>query len=72
MANCSDMTLNTAIFRADARPSLALRAFDALLGWQRRARQRGQLAGMSDSDLKDVGLSRSDVAAEADKPFWRG
>jgi len=29
------------------------------------------LAELSDRDLHDVGLSWSDVALEAEKPFWR-
>ena len=34
-------------------------------------RQRRELAQWTDRDLHDVGLSRSDVAFEAEKPFWR-
>jgi uncharacterized protein YjiS (DUF1127 family) len=29
------------------------------------------LAQLSDRDLHDVGLSWSDIALEAKKPFWR-
>ena len=39
--------------------------------WRERARQRRELAQWTDRDLHDVGLSWSDVATEADKPFWR-
>ena len=35
-----------------------------------RARQRRQLAMLDDRMLKDIGLSRADVAREADKPVW--
>jgi uncharacterized protein YjiS (DUF1127 family) len=53
------------------RPSL----FAALAGWARagaeRSRQRRALAQLNDFDLRDIGLTRSDAAGEAAKPFWR-
>jgi uncharacterized protein YjiS (DUF1127 family) len=39
--------------------------------WRQRAEQRHELARFSDRDLHDVGLSWSDIALEAKKPFWR-
>jgi uncharacterized protein YjiS (DUF1127 family) len=39
--------------------------------WRERQRARRQLAELSERDLHDVGLSWSDVAYEAEKPFWR-
>ncbi len=44
---------------------------DRLLNWHERARQRRELQGLSDQMLRDIGLSRADVEAEASKPFWR-
>ncbi|MBX3453063.1 DUF1127 domain-containing protein [Ferrovibrio sp.] len=41
-----------------------------LLAWQRRAEERAVLAGLSERQLKDIGLSRGDIAAESGKPFW--
>ena len=38
----------------------------------RRYRTRKQLLELSDSALKDIGISRSDALTEAAKPFWRG
>ncbi len=38
--------------------------------WLRRARQRGELAELSDTQLSDVGLSRHIVKREVEKPFW--
>ena len=37
----------------------------------RRARQRRDLAALSDHSLRDIGLSRVDVDLEIGKPFWR-
>jgi len=39
--------------------------------WRRRQHERRLLAELSDRDLHDVGLSWSDIALEAEKPFWR-
>ena len=39
--------------------------------WRARQQQRRELASWSERDLHDVGLSRSDIAYEAEKPFWR-
>jgi uncharacterized protein YjiS (DUF1127 family) len=39
--------------------------------WRDRQRQRRELTHWSDRDLHDVGLSWSDIAHEAEKPFWR-
>jgi uncharacterized protein YjiS (DUF1127 family) len=39
--------------------------------WQERVRNRRELAQWNERDLHDVGLSWSDIANEAEKPFWR-
>lgn len=39
--------------------------------WQDREFLRGHLAGLDDRALKDMGLTRADVAQETAKPFWR-
>ena len=39
--------------------------------WRERQLQRRQLAQLTERDLHDVGLSWSDIAYEAEKPFWR-
>jgi uncharacterized protein YjiS (DUF1127 family) len=43
---------------------------DGALLWAERARQRRQLAELDDYMLRDIGLTRSDVANEIRKPFW--
>ena len=52
------------------RPLLA-GSIGQLTIWYQRARQRRQLAGLSDRQLADIGVSRRAAAAEAAKPFWR-
>ncbi|MBB4398116.1 DUF1127 domain-containing protein [Bradyrhizobium sp. ERR14] len=39
--------------------------------WHERYRNRRELTQWTARDLQDVGLSWSDIAYEADKPFWR-
>ena len=39
--------------------------------WRDRRRSRHELAQWSERDLHDIGLSWSDIAHEAEKPFWR-
>jgi uncharacterized protein YjiS (DUF1127 family) len=44
---------------------------ETLRSWRNRREQRLELARWNERDLHDVGLSRSDIAYEAEKPFWR-
>ena len=44
---------------------------DLLIAWQERAIQRHRLGGLDERGLKDVALSRADIAPEVAKPFWR-
>jgi uncharacterized protein YjiS (DUF1127 family) len=54
----------------------ATAALRGLLGavrvWCDRARRRARLAGLSERDLRDIGISRCDAYRETCKPFWRG
>lgn len=52
-------------------PSLISQLSDTLHTWHERYRTRRELANWTARDLQDIGLSWSDVAYEADKPFWR-
>jgi uncharacterized protein YjiS (DUF1127 family) len=54
-----------------AGASGALGAVTLLLIWRERARQRRQLELLNDHMLRDIGLTRADVFAEASKPFWK-
>jgi uncharacterized protein YjiS (DUF1127 family) len=44
---------------------------DHISDWVARSRTRARLYQLSDHMLCDVGLSRGDVEAEFQKPFWR-
>ena len=44
---------------------------ERLLLWQERASQRHQLGMIEAHGLRDVGLTRADLAPEIRKPFWR-
>jgi uncharacterized protein YjiS (DUF1127 family) len=47
-------------------------AFSQILAsWRRRARERRELATLDSRTIRDLGLSRSDVQFEVNKPFWR-
>jgi uncharacterized protein YjiS (DUF1127 family) len=39
--------------------------------WHQRYQTRRELAQLSERELRDIGRSWSDVAYEAEKPFWR-
>ncbi len=39
--------------------------------WYERARQRRQLAELTDHQLRDIGVTYAKAQAEAAKPFWR-
>lgn len=53
------------------RPELrALRVTLPLGAWVRVARERRQLAGLSERQIRDIGLDPQAVAREAARPFW--
>ena len=60
----------TALF-ASGPADWALSLLDVLLDWQQRAAERHALRQLDDRMLKDIGLTRADIEAEARKPFWR-
>jgi uncharacterized protein YjiS (DUF1127 family) len=46
-------------------------ALDTIRLWRERARGRAQLRTFDEHLLRDIGITRLQAAAEADKPFWR-
>jgi uncharacterized protein YjiS (DUF1127 family) len=44
---------------------------ETLTVWRERNSQRRALASLSEYQLHDIGLSRSQVSYEIEKPFWR-
>ena len=38
--------------------------------WRQLARERQLLASLNDAALKDLGLNRSEVFSEIQRPFW--
>ena len=52
-------------------PGFFAQLSETLHVWRERQRERRELAQWTDRDLHDVGLSWSDIAHEAEKPFWR-
>ena len=44
---------------------------DTLHVWWDRYERRRELSQWTERDLHDIGMSRSDIVFETDKPFWR-
>ena len=45
--------------------------FNRVHDWSERRRTRNHLYQMPDYILHDIGVSRAEVAAEYEKPFWQ-
>ena len=62
-------------WQSRSRHGSALAAIEVMLAfvrvWRERRRTRRQLADMSERELRDIGIYRSDIAYETGKPFWR-
>jgi uncharacterized protein YjiS (DUF1127 family) len=41
-----------------------------IVEWRRRAATRRELITLTDRDLRDIGIGRTEAEAEANKPFW--
>ena len=52
-----------------ASPTFSMRSL--WTRWLRRARERRELMQMSDHDLSDIAITRTDAWREAEKPFWK-
>ena len=55
----------------DALSDAADWVFATVREWNRRSRERAQLAALDDRMLRDIGLSPADREFLANKPFWR-
>jgi uncharacterized protein YjiS (DUF1127 family) len=55
----------------DPLSAIVLRVVATITLWQRRMRQRGQLARLSDHELRDIGLARPLQYSEVRKHFWQ-
>ncbi len=58
-------------FAAATRPGLLARLTDTLRRWHRHARERQELAHLSERELRDMRVSSADVWHETRQPFWR-
>ena len=68
------LTIAPAPARHDLSRSAGLRlrhGLDTVRLWRERARGRQQLRMFDDHLLRDIGITRLQAEAEADKPFWR-
>ncbi|GFE63708.1 DUF1127 domain-containing protein [Litoreibacter roseus] len=52
-------------------PRAAVAVAYVLMKWDEACRTRHTLKGLTDHELKDIGLTRDQAMSEADKPFWR-
>jgi len=55
--------------RGLARVSHAI--FATLREWRRRMHDRPQLGALSDSMLRDIGISPAEATSLSSKPFWK-
>ncbi|MDH6257094.1 DUF1127 domain-containing protein [Bradyrhizobium sp. BR13661] len=66
MSTCTDHSMTN-----HHAPGLIAQIGETLHIWHERYRTRHELSNWTARDLHDVGLSWSDIASEAEKPFWR-
>ena len=59
--------IDSVLLRAIAVRKVALAR---LAEWQQRSAGRRELMNLTERDLRDIGISRSEAEAEANKPFW--
>ncbi len=71
MATIFPTQLHTRRLSGGSAAGLLGRFFRALLEWDRRTRERGQLRTLDDRALADLGLTRGDILREVEKHFWQ-
>jgi uncharacterized protein YjiS (DUF1127 family) len=52
-------------------PAIVQSIWSLVATWRERSRVRRQLAVMSDRELHDMGVCRTELADEIGRPFWR-
>jgi uncharacterized protein YjiS (DUF1127 family) len=50
---------------------VAIRIFDGVARWHARMHERATLATLDERMRKDIGVTHTDIAREAGKPFWQ-
>lgn len=70
MSFMSHRSLASAISVGDG-PKARFSAAALFSAWRHRAKERAELARMSERELQDIGLTRLDAVREYQKPFWR-
>ncbi len=70
MSYMSHRSLSSAVSFGDA-PKAQFSLANLFSAWRHRAKERAELARMSERELQDIGLTRLDAVREYQKPFWR-
>lgn len=70
LTNCQALALPPR-FAAPQQSGLFARLMAALRLWQRRTRERQELARLDERELRDMRVSSADVWHEIRQPFWR-
>jgi uncharacterized protein YjiS (DUF1127 family) len=55
----------------EALPGAVFWLIETVALWQERRRQRLDLAALDPHMARDLGLTQTEIASEAAKPFWR-
>jgi uncharacterized protein YjiS (DUF1127 family) len=66
MSTCTQQTMTN-----HHVPGIFAQLGETLHLWRKRYQTRHELTQWTDRDLRDVGISWSDIVHEAEKPFWR-
>jgi len=66
----SIMNLSLANHRSSRRAPRLGDLWKLVVEWHQRVQSRQELMNLSESDLRDIGLSRCEVERETSKPFW--
>lgn len=70
LTNCQAVRF-TSGHAAASRTGVFARVAATVREWQRHAEEQGELARLSDRELRDMGASSADVWREVRQPFWR-